>query len=249
MKRLSLILCLALLVIGCTRFAKRTDRTAAKASANQIAIAEESKALTTGIVDVLSLAPTNPPTALALDLARHDQQLEGLPVTRIPIEALLARQEREWKALRERYDLQASLLAERQEIATRLAETEAALIEMGRKYEAERNKSIVRRIWAWSISTLGIGGLIALCIFFPAVIPLFGNLLGFVVNRIPKLAGALGVVSKKAFDSAVKGVGEFRHALKVRGETETLKELDTELLKATGEVRPVIEARRVALNV
>jgi len=57
--------------------------------------------------------------------------------------------------------------------------------------------------------------MIALVVLCPAVLPILGTMLELDRGPAPKLAGAIGVVSKKAFDGVVKGVGEFRNRLKI----------------------------------
>lgn len=89
---------------------------------------------------------------------------------------------------------------------SRRKKAEAKLLEMGAQLEAEKNRNIVSRVWHWAIGTLGIGGLIALCFFFPFLIPLVGKLIGFVVTKIPSLASAFGVVAVKSYDALVHGV-------------------------------------------
>jgi hypothetical protein len=241
------LFCCLLIFTGCTFQAQSKARTDKKWEWNAEQIAEQSRTLTTGIVDALSIAPTNPPTNLALEMARKDQQLEGIPRERIDVQALLEGNKEAQRKLDAIYAAQATLLDERAMLAANLKETEARLIEMGQKYEAERNTSITKRIWRWGLSTLGVGGLIALCIFCPAILPVIGNLFGFIVGKLPWLAGAFGVVSKKAFDGVVKGVENFRHSMK----DSTAKEaLDNELLKATDEAhRAVVRARKNALAV
>lgn len=244
------LLWLALALSGCSFKRGSLKRVDAQVLENDAAIEEESKAMTTGVVDALHVAPSNAPTALALDLATRDQQLEGLPVKRLDVNALLDGELNALRDLRERQVLQHKLVAERAELENRLKEAEGKLIEMGKLYEAEKNKSIVKRIWAWTISTLGVGGVIALCIFCPAVIPIIGQLFGWLVSKIPALAGMLGVVSKKAFDGVVKGVGNAREQLKQAKKEEELSLLNTELSKSTDtDHRRLIESRRLVLNV
>lgn len=114
------------------------------------------------------------------------------------------------KQLAERYRIQTQLIQEKSDLQTQLRAKDDALIEMGKKYEAEKNKSIMKRIWHWAIGTLGIGGIVALFVFFPALavplLPIAARALGWIVSMFPKAAGALGVVSTKAFDAVVKGV-------------------------------------------
>jgi hypothetical protein len=80
------------------------------------------------------------------------------------------------------------------------------LVGLGIQKEQEKNRSLLRRLWGWAISTFGIGGLIALCVLCPAMIPILGRLLAWVVGKIPALAGAIGVVSTKAYDATVRGL-------------------------------------------
>jgi hypothetical protein len=247
MKLLPLIL-ISLLLAGCTFKRQSQGKAEAAVTENRVKLDEESRALTTGVVDVLSDYPeTNWHVELALDLAKKDQQIEGMPVTRIDVGQLLARNENALKALEKRFGYVDTLLGEKRRLEAELKRREAELLEMGRLYEAEKNKSVVKRIWKWTIGTLGIGGIIALCFIFPVVIPIIGQFFGWVVAKIPALAGMLGVVSKKAFDGVVKGVGNVREKLK---DTEARKVIDTELLIATdADHRKLIEARRSVLNV
>lgn len=150
---------------------------------------------------------------LSDDFLRRDQNLTGLPIqdqtaqvrTLLGENASLKQQSASLEAQRE---------AEETGWRAERAQYEKQLIDMGQKYEAERNKSIVRRI----ISSLGIGGtvaaIVAICIFFPAAIPIFTHLAGWLVNKIPALASGLGVVSKNAFDGIVRGVESAKVELK-----------------------------------
>ena len=143
----------------------------------------------------------------------------------------------------------------RPRLAADLTARQAVLIGLGERYEAERNVGVVKRVWRWAWATLGLGGLIAVCLLCPAVIPIMGQLLGWLVARIPSLAGALGVVSKRAFDSVLTGVGKLRAELK-RVPNEggaVLGALDAHLDAATGAdgsaEKRLIEARRAVLKV
>lgn len=239
----------ALLVLsGCTHFRGKQERVEGKVDANRAALEEESRALTTAVVDVLSRAETNCFAAqVALELAKQDQVIEGVPTERILSAELLADKSRASEELREREQYQRRLLRERVDLTERLRAAEARLIEFGRRYEAEQNGNVVKRFWRWLVGTSGIGGIVALCVFCPAAIPLIGRMAAWVVGKIPSLAGYAGVVSKDAFDAVVKGVGEFRRA---HDETAEKKRLDGELLKATDrEHRGLIERRRQVLGV
>jgi len=179
-------------------------------------------------------------------------------VERIDVEAIL-RDERAALTLHQvRAEHQAELVKERVNAANELAKANDKLAELGRQAEAANNASLVKRIYV-RLGLLGsIAAVVAACVFFPVLIPIFGQLLGWLVSKVPKLAGALGVVSKSAFDSVVKGVGAVRTSLKERastsdrllGDTEMLKLVDDELLKSTdASDRKLIESRRAVLAV
>lgn len=214
---------------GCTFARKTTARITGQLAGVESRVQEESKALTTAGVDTLSQAPTNEWTALALELARKDQLLEGLPKERIDVAGVLNGDEVAVRALAERYRIQAQLIQEKAAVEAKLRETESRLIEMGKKYEEEKNRSIWKRIWRWSLGTLGLGGMIALCVFCPVVIPIFARAAAWIVSLFPKLAGAIGVVSTNAFDAVVKGVEAGKKASAAKADPTVL---ETELSKA-----------------
>jgi hypothetical protein len=81
---------ICLVLCGCTGLRKKMSHLVRHQSKTETALGEESRALTTAVVDSLQFAPTNQATSLALDLARHDQQIEGLPLQRIDVAGVLA---------------------------------------------------------------------------------------------------------------------------------------------------------------
>ncbi len=129
-------------------------------------------------------------------------------------------------------------------------------------WDAEQRKSWWKKFFAWIFSTLGIGGIIALCVLCPAVLPILGSAMSFVVSKIPALATFLGGVGKSAFDAVVKGHGEARDEVKKMAELtpdrtlkpkEVLALIDSKMKDATevgpANFRPLIESRRKKLNV
>lgn len=135
------------------------------------------------------------------------------------------------------------------QLAQALRERDAALMELGEKYETERKKSLWLRIKTAAIGTFGLGGLIALCIFCPAVIPILTRALAWIVSKILQLAGALGVVGMNAFDAVVKAVGHTRDQLKSTN-SDTLHALDSNLRDETdADHKALINQRRAVLNV
>lgn len=169
-------------------------------------------------------------------------------------------------------NLEAELRSLNQNIGLQKAAYEASLVKMKADYseaaekaalwDAEQRKSWWKKAFAWVFSTLGIGGIIALCVLCPAVLPILGQLFSFLVSRIPLLATFLGGVGKSAFDAVVKGHGEARYEVKKMVELtpdrkltpEEVLELLDEKMKDSTEVgpanfRPLIEASRKKLNV
>jgi hypothetical protein len=239
----------ATILSGCTMFGRKEQRRSAAVNDNADQLAEHSRALTTGVVDTLGLAPTNRFVDLAIDLAKHDQQIEGLPITRIPVADLLAGSKAAFQDLQKRYGEQNKLLQQNAELQSKLRDTEEKLIAMGKLYEAERNKKIWRRTWGWLTATFGFAGAVAICIFFPAVIPIAIQFVGWIVAKIPALAGALGVVPKQAFDSLVVGVQKIRKAAEDRNNA-SIDEINAELEKATDAAhRKLIKHRKLKLAI
>jgi hypothetical protein len=198
---------------GCTHLAAKQRKVEAQ-------LAEESRVLTTAVVDTLNAQPStnrDAYTATALSLATQDQRLEGLPQEPLEVKPIIAEAQARLedggaidpmttpRTVEQRFAKQNQALAE----ARRLS---AALEERGRVAEQQRNQRL-RRWTRWlSFGGLGLGGLAALLVFVPAAIPVLGRLLGWLVSRLPALAGAAGVVGVKAFDAVVRGVERFKQA-------------------------------------
>ena len=204
---------------GCTHL-KRTETIVSRQ------LAEESRALTTGVVDALQLQPPEERdrfTEVALEFARQDQRIEGLPLKSFDAPAVVESTNVAGNGtmvatflpseVKRRFAFQDRLRAK--EFAVR-----EKLIDIGVAHEEERNARIV----AWTKwlggGSLLAGGLVALCVFFPAATPIVGRLLAWLVGKIPSLAGAAGVVSTKAFDAVVSAIEATRRSQNGgRGET------------------------------
>lgn len=236
------------LIVGCSFFGRKHDAISASLGTNEVALDEESRALTTAALDALHFSPTNRATDLALELLTWDQQIEGLPLVRIDVASILASNKIERLKLDNRFLKQNALIIARAELQNQLDEANAKLIELGKQYEKEKNRSIVGRIWAWSIATLGIGGIVALCVFCPFLIPIVTHMIAFIIGRIPQLASMLGVVSKRAFDAVVSGVQATRKELD-HVAPEIKKKVDSMLKESTDHRdRVVISARKKAMR-
>lgn len=256
---------IVLILSGCVLTKPATSKQAAKEvklEKIEEKLVEESKALTTGALDALSFAPTNKPTDLAKKFLQRDQQIEGTPAERIDVVGILATNKASIDALDKRLEMQQEWLQERVKLEVELNKANEKLIELGRLYEQEKAKSVWKRIWSWTMSTLGLGGFVALVVFCPAVLPIIGGIASFLISRIPALTNLLGLVGKSAFDATVKGVGNARKRLKLSAEVspqltysakEVLDILDSELKDATevgdANFRQLIQSRRQRLNV
>jgi hypothetical protein len=191
--------------------------TGAKRTKVSSALEEESKALTTAVVESLQSQPaTNRDayTITALAFAKQDQRVEGLPEKPFDVPALLAGAgvTNEFPpfagppAIEAAREEVAARFEKQEELISKRAAADAKLIERGIVAEAERNKRITRwtKFGVWG--TTLIGGAVALFIFCPIALPICGRLLAWLVGKVPALASGLGVVSVKAFDAVLRGV-------------------------------------------
>jgi hypothetical protein len=167
----------------------------------------------------------------------------------LDIQAILATNVSAIRDLEKRMKNQEQLIADRDKLQAKIDELQGKLVDMGAKYEEERNKNIVKRVWHWGLGTFGLAGTIAFIVFCPAVaLPLLGRLLGFVVSVIPSITGFMGVVSNKVLDSTVQGISNFKQAVEKKGMTDVKELLKVELRQAQDRDHVnVIDARRSAL--
>jgi hypothetical protein len=195
---------------GCTHIAKNRSKTIDR-------LTEESKALTTAVVESLESQPFEKRdvfTETALGFAKQDQRVEGLPLKPFDVPALFAglgvnntafplvpktTPQAAREEVAERFATEDKLIAHR-------AKLESRLIDMGAQAEEARNKRISwwTRFSTWTIAL--VGGGIALVIFCPLAVPIIGRLLAWLVGKLPGLASSVGVVSVKAFDAVVRGI-------------------------------------------
>lgn len=201
------LLLAAVLLAGCADKGNRATGAAKKVDSNAAVLAEKSRELNKGASDALDLAPTNnPPTELAQKFLEKNQQIVGLPLVPYDVIGILTGIKGAGEKLDKRFDALAVSLADRQKLEIKLDAANAELQDLGRKYETQHKQNVVKRVWRWSIATFGIGGVIALMFFVPAVIPIFGRVLAWIVSMFPKVAGWAGVVGVKSFDLVVKSI-------------------------------------------
>lgn len=237
------LLALALVLIGCSH-------NKAKVARVQGAQSERVKELV-AVAKIANarIAPRTPAAALSGQALDRVQSLVGFSLQPMDhtVDDLLSSNEVLQAKARLLWD---KAVAQETEWRTKEAQYQAALVEMGGKYEAEKNKSIVKRVWHWAIGTFGIAGLIALCIFCPAAIPLIVRLFGMLVSKVPALASWVGVVSVKAYDSIIHGVQNAKEKLKVAPGGENATEiLHAELDKSQDANHKRLVAQRKAVAV
>jgi hypothetical protein len=192
---------------GCTHVAQSRLRVATQ-------LDEHSRAFTTGVVDALQLQPMDQRdefTTVALQLAQQDQRIEGFPLEPIAVADLLAATGTNEAALTvARADL-AERFSESRALLAKQRRNEDRLIRFGEHYEQARNERRVTWFKRSAAVIIVLGGLIAIFVFCPALLPVAGRLLAWMVGRIPALAGGAGVVSVKAFDALVKAIEQTRN--------------------------------------
>lgn len=216
-----------------------------------------------GAKDSLSLE-TNKTSKIVLSekLLTNAESIIGVPKIgeRIDVGGLLStnksvnsKAEKEYNRIVEK-DIQ--MMQEFANLNEKIQQVENNLLKLGAIKEAEQNKSIISRIWGWGLATFGIGGVIALCIFCPFLIPIFTQIIAWIIARIPSIAGFFGVVGKNVATGIVKGVGNVRATLQSVDESkaytasEVLELLDKNLKDATTpQEKVVIEHLREQVNV
>jgi hypothetical protein len=231
---------------GCSHLARSRAKTIG-------ALEEHSRALTSGVVDALRFQLAehrDAPAELALELARENERIQGLPAHPIAVKELLGIADSSAPA--EAAEIQKKQKAAREDLGGRFEEIEHLvgrerdlsehLVQLGSAFEQQQNHS--RRAWAKLIgSSLGIiGVLVALALFAPAVLPLAGRLIGWLVGKIPSAAGAAGVVSVKAFDSVVRAVESTKQSVPPPQSVRPLANETSSAANGTGESLTVLHA-------
>lgn len=254
------LLCLLLVIFcisgltSCGVLGKNENKVTTKLNAVNTELDEEKKALTKATSDALKNVPSDVSTnnvvsnsvTIAKITADKNVGLHGLPVNPINVTAMVTApvmdKTADYKQLLARFDREQKLLEEKA-IAEREREAlRNQLVELGKKYEEEQNKSLITRIWAWTMGTLGIGGLIALVVLCPALLPLFGSVISWLIGAIPPLANFFGVVGKKVAVNVMNGVESFKDQLKNAPiEQELLRNIPEDKAFSKAEVLSLLE--------
>lgn len=89
-----------------------------------------------------------------------------------------------------------------------LAAAQANLERTQKALQTEKTRLFWSRVWDYTKATIGIGGLIALVVFFPAVIPLIGSAVSAIVKIFPASMSYFRVASKSTLENVVTGIGK-----------------------------------------
>ena len=209
----------------------------------QSLVVEKQRQYTTATVDALTQPgspSTNANVIVATEYAKGAQTLVGMPKERIDVTATIQQvQERLDRIDASTTNLQAevrqvliamtngpvaemkkdiaqtsALLQKVETLEVKVQQAEDALVSKA----AYEEKQGVKRFWQktgfWTKIGIIAGGLVALCVFVPAVIPVLGSLLSWVIGKIPSLISLVGVVGRSTFDAVVEGVGNAKKAVK-----------------------------------
>lgn len=201
------------------------------------------RAYVTGAVDALARVPEKGVEAkVAQELAENAQRIVGLPQPgdEIHVDDVIAANEIALENLEDR-EKDVIKLARRQEILGHdLKDTEEKLIELGELKQQEEKQGFFSSLWAWLTGTFGLIGAVAVCIVAgPVILPILGQLFGWLVSKLPMLITWMGVTSKNLTQNIIKGVHDAKEKIRAKedGSTFTKDEvidiLGTELCKTT----------------
>ena len=176
------------------------------------------RAYVTGTVDALARVPNKGNEAkVAQELAENAQRIVGLPQPgdELHVDDIIAANEVALENLEDR-EKDVVKLARRQEILGHdLKDTEEKLIELGELKQQEEKDGFFSSLWAWLTGTFGLIGAIAICIIGgPVLLPILGQLFGWLVSKLPGLINWMGVTSKNLTQNIIRGVHDAKERIK-----------------------------------
>jgi hypothetical protein len=176
------------------------------------------RAYVTGAVDALARVPDKGSEAkVAQELAENAQRIVGLPQPgdEIHVDDVIAATDGALENLEDR-EKDVVKLARRQEILGHdLKDTEEKLIELGELKQAEEKQGFFSSLWVWLTGTFGLIGAVAICIVAgPVILPILGQLFGWLVSKLPMLITWMGVTSKNLTQNIIRGVHDAKERIK-----------------------------------
>lgn len=184
------------------------------------------RAFVSGTVDALSLSEDKSKEDLvALNFARKAQEIVGLPQPgdKIHVEDVIVANDVAIENLADR-DKDVIDLSRRKEILGHdLKDTEEKLISLGELKSQEEKDGFFSSMWLWLTGTFGLIGAIAICIVAgPALIPILGQILAWVVGKVPGLISWIGITSSKMTSNIIKGVHDAKEKIRAVDDDKTL---------------------------
>ena len=178
------------------------------------------KSYVTGTVESLSQSKNKgSEEKIALNFATKAQEIIGLPSPgdKIHVDDVIAGNEDALANLKDRNDDVILLSRQKQVLGHELSNTEDKLIELGQA--SKKDDSFFAKAWSWLTTTFGIIGAIAILIIGgPALIPIFGQIIAWVVTKIPGLVGWMGLTSFSLTKNIIKGVHDAKEKIKLADE-------------------------------
>lgn len=199
-------------------------------------LTRHTRAFISGTVDALSLSEDkSKEDIVALTLAQKAQEIVGLPQPgdKIHIEDVISSNEVAIENLTDR-DTDVIKLSRRKELLGHdLKDTEEKLISLGELKAQEDKDGFFSSLWMWLTGTFGLLGAVAICVIAgPALIPVFGQILAWLVGKLPGLIGWVGITSSKMTSNIIKGVHDAKE--KIRSVDDDKKLSKSEILNIFG---------------
>ncbi len=185
---------------------------------------------------------TNVNVVVATEFARGNQSLSGIPDNRIDVKPILKEMRQSvmelntesnkvnlevllqdlqvgitnpaWAGFQDSLKQDARTLSDITEAKGKVEQAKEVLVSKAAFEEKLAVKQFWKRTGFWSKILIIGGGLVALVIFVPAVLPVMGAFVSFIIGKIPGLINVLGVVGKGTFDAIIEGVGNGKKAAK-----------------------------------
>jgi len=183
------------------------------------------RAFVSGTVDALSLSDNKSrEDKVALELAQKAQEIVGLPQPgdKIHIEDVISHNELAIENLVDRDEDVVTLSRRKELLGHDLKDTEEKLISLGELKAQEEKDGFFSSMWLWLTGTFGLIGAIAICIIAgPALIPILGQLLAWVVGKLPGLISWIGITSSKMTSNIIKGVHDAKEKIRSVDEDKT----------------------------
>lgn len=175
------------------------------------------KSYVTGTVESLAISEEkNQEELIAFDLARKAQEIVGLPDPgdKIYIEDLVKNNDVAIENLNDRHTDVVILSRQKQVLGHELSDTEDKLIELGEA--SKKQDGFFSRLWSWLLGTFGLIGAIAILVIgAPALLPILGQILAWIVTKIPGLVSWFGLTSFSLTKNIIKGVHDAKEKIKL----------------------------------